>query len=73
MLGVQAAFDLNSVVYQVAILGPTNALRNARWPLPLPNDPAFSNLTLWFQWAFADATCGAQGLTTSDGLQVTLQ
>ena len=73
VLGVQPAFDLNSVVYQVAILGPTNALGNARWPLPLPNDPAFSNVTLWFQWAFADATCGAQGLTTSDGLQVTLQ
>ncbi len=73
VLGVNVAFDLNTVVYQVAILGPTTALGNARWPLPLPNDPAFPGVTLWFQWAFADSTCGPQGITTSDGLQVTLQ
>lgn len=73
VLGVNAAFDLNTVVYQVAILGPTNALGNARWPLPLPNDSSFPGVTLWFQWAFADAACGPQGITTSDGLQITLQ
>ncbi len=72
-LGVNVAFDLNSVVYQVAILGPTTLLGNARWPLPLPNDPAFPGATLYFQWAFLDSVCGPQGITASDGLQVTLQ
>jgi hypothetical protein len=57
----------------VAILGPTTLLGNARWPLPLPNDPAFPGATLYFQWAFLDSVCGPQGITASDGLQVTLQ
>lgn len=73
VFGVDVAFDLNTVVYQVALVPATSLLGNARWQLPIPNDPAFPGVSLVFQWAFLDSTCGPQGITTSDGLQFTLQ
>lgn len=73
VLGVDLAFDINTVVYQVAVLPPTTLLGNARWPLPIPNDSAFPGVSLLFQWAFFDSVCGSQGITASDGVQFTLQ
>lgn len=73
VLGVDLAIDLSAVAYQVAILLPTTLLGNARWPLPLPNDATFAGVSLTFQWAFLDAICGPQGVSASDGIQVTLQ
>lgn len=73
VLGVDVAFDLNAVVYQLSLVPATSLLGNARWPLPIPNDSAFPGVSLVFQWAFLDSTCGPQGITASDGLQFTFQ
>lgn len=73
VLGVNVAFDLNAVIYQLSLVPATSLLGNARWPLPIPNDSAFPGVSLVFQWAFLDSTCGPQGITASDGLQFTFQ
>ncbi|MGE3172590.1 MAG: LamG domain-containing protein [Planctomycetota bacterium] len=71
-LGVDVAIDPLSVVYQATLIPPTNALGNARLPLPLPMDPSLPGVSVVFQFAFADATCGPQGLTGSDGIQFSI-
>lgn len=71
--GVDLAFDFSSVLAQVALLPPTNAVGNARFPLPIPANPALAGTSLVFQFGFVDPTCGPQGFSASSGVAFTTQ
>lgn len=71
--GVDLAFDLNSVIAQLALIPPSNVLGNTPFVLPVPNDPSYVGVTLLFQFGFADPTCGPMGFSAGSGLSVTFQ
>jgi hypothetical protein len=73
VLGVNLAFDLNAIVATIALIPPTNALGNTRLLLPIPAVPALSGVSLLGQFGYADATCGPQGFTGSDGIVFGIQ
>ena len=73
ILGLDLAFDLSTIAASAVLAPPTNALGNATFPLPIPNQPSLTGLGWVFQFGFLDAQCGAQGITTSDGLQFVIQ
>jgi len=72
VLGVELAIDPTAILYQTFLVPATGLLGNARAPLPLPLDNAFLGIRAVFQWAFADAGCGPQGFTASNGVQFTI-
>lgn len=73
VLGVQFAFDVTTLLAQVLLIPPTDALGNSRRPLPLPNTPGLVGTSLIFQFGYFDAACGPQGFTGSSGIQFTTQ
>lgn len=73
VLGLDLAFDLATIAASAVLAPPTNALGNATFPLPIPNQPSLVGLGWVFQFGFLDAQCGPQGITTSDGLQFVIQ
>jgi hypothetical protein len=73
VLGINLAFDINAIVTTIALIPPTNALGNSRLVLPIPNVPALSGVSLMSQFGYADATCGPQGFSASDGIVFGIQ
>jgi hypothetical protein len=73
VLGLEIAFDLTTLLASAAFAPPTNALGNASFTLPIPNQSSLLGAGWVFQWGFLDTPCGPQGLTASDGLSITVQ
>lgn len=73
VLGLDVAGDLSTVVTSALQWPATDALGNARFPLPIPSQAALLGTAWVFQWAFVDSRCGAQGFTSSDGLLFAIQ
>ncbi len=73
VLGLDIAFDLTTLLASVVLAPPTDALGNARFALPIPNQPNLVGVSFVFQFAFFDSQCGPQGLTASDGLLFAIQ
>ena len=73
ILGLALAFDPTTIAASAVLAPPTNALGNATFALPIPNQPTLAGLGWVFQFGFLDAQCGPQGITTSNGLLFAIQ
>ena len=51
----------------------SDGLGQATAPVPIPNDPSLSGVTVFTQFFFSDAVCGSAGFVASDGLGITIQ
>lgn len=71
--GIALAFDLTAVAAQVGLFPATGILGNARFALPLPNQPGLIGSGLVMQFGFADSQCGPMGFSASDGIVFTVQ
>lgn len=72
-LGINVYADPNTLVASFAQAPPTDALGNARFALPIPNQANLSGATWTWQYVFLDSTCGPQGFTASNGLTMSVQ
>ncbi len=73
ILGVAVAFDLATIVASAVLAPPTDALGNAKFVLPIPNQTGILGLGWVFQFVFLDALCGPQGISASNGLVFAIQ
>jgi hypothetical protein len=71
--GVSLAFAITSVLAEVVYVPGTFGLGLQKQLLPIPSSAAFMGTTLYAQFGFADAQCGPQGFSASNGLQIVVQ
>lgn len=71
--GVAIAFDMTSYLAAVALVPASGVLGNTRFQLPIPAVPGFIGTSFVFQFGYIDATCGPQGVSSSDGIRFTIQ
>jgi hypothetical protein len=72
-LGVSLAFTPQSVITAMTLAPAAFGLGLQRQPLPIPNSMALIGFTVFGQFLFADAQCGPQGVSASNGLTIAVQ